>query len=112
MVEMHNLLLFIALVLMGIYADRFQHFRRTVGGRVLLLASAVYLAHINPVAGLIAAIAAAQVLREPPLRLVHLEPTDRMHLEALMKAKRSADLPAVHVTHFPLENPEVSYTLF
>lgn len=110
---MHNFLLFIGLVLMGVYADRFQHFRKTIGGRVLLLASTVYLAHINPVAGLVAAVAVAQVLREPPPpNLVRIDPTDRMHIEALMQAKRSADFPAVHVTQFPLENPEVSYTLF
>jgi hypothetical protein len=109
---MHNLLLFIGLVLMGIYADRFQHFRRTLGGRVLLLASTVYLAHVNPVAGLVAAVAAAQVLREPALHEVYIEPSDRMHLEALMQAKRSADFPAVHFAQFPLQNPDVSYTLF
>ena len=109
---MHNLLLFIGLVLMGVYAERFQHFRRTMGGRVLLIAATVYLAHLNPLAGLVAAAATARVLREPPQNLVYHEPTDRMNIEALMQAKNSADFPSAHLTQFPLQNAEISYTLF
>ena len=101
----------ILLFVFGFKPDLLHSFD-TVPGRIVLISIVVYLAQVNPLLGLLAAVVTARVLDRGTTTAPWRPATDLLYIENMMRPKASYSLPALRTTDVPLNDPFNPYTIY
>jgi hypothetical protein len=106
-----GIVLFIVLLFLAARPQLLDSFD-TLTGRMLMLLGVVYLAGLNPLLGVTAAVVMTRVLDKSPKKDSWMPSADLLKVEELMKAKDSSSLPLLRSTMVPVNDVYEPYTIF
>jgi hypothetical protein len=85
----------------------------TVPGRTILLAGVIYLVQLNPLLGLLGALALSRVMDRSPVIPLLRSPPDLLQMQSLMQSKCSNCVPFMRTAHVPTNDDAFfNYTWF